>query len=77
MDAVYKLIDENKKLNSSEKEVLKKLIWEIVIESPIEDIAIEKAKRLLQIMGNEAVKLLKSLLSDLLSEVVIRQLFPT
>jgi hypothetical protein len=77
MDAVYKLIDENKKLNSSEKEVLKKLIWEIVIESPTEDMAIEKAKRLLQIMGNEAVKLLKSLLSDLLSEVVIRQLFPT
>jgi hypothetical protein len=77
MDEVYKLIDKNKKLNSSEKEVLKKLIWEIVIESPKKDLAIEEAKRPLQKMGDEAVKLLKSLLIDLLSEVVKRQLFPT
>ena len=77
MDEVYKLIDENKKLNPSEKEVLKKLIWEIVIESPKKDLAIEEVKRPLQKMGDEPVKLLKSLLIDLLSEVVKRQLFPT
>jgi hypothetical protein len=77
MGAVYKLIDENKKLNSSEKEVLKKLMWEIIIESPEKDIAIEKAKRILQKMGNESIKLLKSLLIDFLPEVVIRQLFLT
>jgi hypothetical protein len=77
MDAVYKLIDENKKLNSAEKEVLKKLIEELVKESPTKDLAIDESKRLIQKMGDETVKLLKNLLIELLSEVVKRQLFQT
>jgi hypothetical protein len=77
LNAVHKLIDENRKLKSSEKEDLKKSIEALVKESPTKDLAIDVSKRLIPKMGNESVEILKAILIELLSEAVKRKLFQT
>ncbi len=75
LNAAQELVDELEKLDDHEKEDLKQSIEDIVQNTPRKDAAIIRFKRLVKKAGPGVLDALKSILVDITSEAIRKQLF--
>lgn len=68
------IIDMDKKLNSSEKQILKETVIDLMRETPSLEMSISLFKRHIKRIGSETWEIMKPLLIEILSEMVKQKL---
>jgi hypothetical protein len=75
LQAAKELADEMEELEPNERDALKKSLDELVKDSPAAEIAGVRFKKLMKKAGGGSVEVMKSVVSDLLSETIRKSIF--